>query len=52
MHEVIGLVVAVVIIGGAIWFIRKRKAEAKAEAPTTGGSTGGKSGGGKNVKLK
>ena len=52
MHEVIGLVVAVVIIGGAIWFIRKRKAEAKTEAPTTGGSTGGKSGGGKNVKLK
>ena len=52
MHEVIGLVIAVVIIGGAIWFIRKRKAEAKTDAPTTGGSTGGKSGGGKNVKLK
>lgn len=48
MQELIGLAIAVVVIGGAIWFIRKRKAE-KADAPTSGGSTGG---GGKNVKLK
>ena len=51
MAGIIGLVIAVVVIGGAIWFIRKRK-ETKADAPTTGGSTGGKAGGGKNVKMK
>ena len=50
MAEYIGLGIAVVVIGGAIWFIRKRKAE-KADAPaSSGGST--KGGGGKNVKVK
>lgn len=48
MQELIGLVIVVVVIGGAIWYIRKNRAT-KADAPTSGGSGGS---GGKNTKLK
>lgn len=50
MTEYVGLAIAVVVIGGAIWFIRKRKASKQTDAPST--PTPPKGGGGKNVKLK
>jgi len=52
MQELIGLFIAVVFIGVAIWFIRKRKAEKVDAPPTSGGGGGSRGGGGKHTMEK